>query len=223
VTKLVVGPMRYGRRHGYDAERYWRDRFRRHGRSLVAAGNEGQTEEENSEAYRRAAAVFGATCTAAGIDFVSSRVVEVGPGTGYYTDLLAGAGVTRYLGIDITDALFEQLRDDHPGFEFVKRDVTAERIDGEHDVAVMIDVVEHIVERSRFDAAVRHVLGGLAEGGRLVIGPLYGSRKRRLFYVHWWTVDDLESAISGLGRIVDRVPFRTGTLAVVEARPARAR
>jgi 2-polyprenyl-3-methyl-5-hydroxy-6-metoxy-1,4-benzoquinol methylase len=214
ISKLVVGPIRYRRKDGYDAERYWSDRFSRHGRSLVAAGNEGQSEGANKQAYQHAMQVFLDLCRDNGIAFESSRVLEVGPGTGFYTSLVAEVGPKDYLGVDITDRFFDEFKVDWPEFRFAKCDITHDRLTEEQDVALMIDVLEHITDRERLHFALNNVVNTLAPNGSFVVGPVQSVTKRHLFYVHWWTRKDVMDAIGNRVSITSAIPFRTGELLV---------
>ena len=216
ISKLVLGPIRYRGKDGYDAERYWSDRFSRHGRSLVAAGNEGQSEGANEQAYQEAKQVFLDLCRDNGIAFESSRVLEVGPGTGFYTSLIAEVGPKDYLGVDITDRFFDEFKADWPTFRFVKFDITRDTLTEEQDVALMIDVVEHITDRERLHFALNNVVNTLAPDGSFVVGPVQSVTKRHLFYVHWWTREDVMDAIGQRVSIASATPFRTGELLVLK-------
>ena len=59
-------------------------------------------------------------------------------------------GANHYLGIDITDKLFEQLRETLPTAEFRQLDITSQRLDGLYDLITMIDVTQHIVSEKQF-------------------------------------------------------------------------
>ena len=50
-SKLLTGPLKYRRGTGYDARRYWSDRFGRYGMSLRGPGNEGLSNDENRRLY----------------------------------------------------------------------------------------------------------------------------------------------------------------------------
>lgn len=215
--KLVLGPFRYRRGRGYDAERYWGDRFRKYGRSLRAAGHEGLSERENEEMYRAAAEAFETICAQQGIEFGRARVLEVGCGVGFYTRLLRDLGVARYVGMDITDALFPELRGEFPTYEFVKGDVCADAIAGEYDLVVMIDVTEHIVEEDKLAAALANIRGALAQGGTFILGQPRQKSDRPLFYLRFWSMRDITSRFPG-DEVGEPLPFRTGYLLPIRKR-----
>lgn len=217
--KIFVAPRRYGRRQGYDASRYWRDRFVRHEGALRGAGDEGLSEKENEAAYAEAARVFADLCRRESLELETARVLEIGPGTGYYTELLRQLGVRSYVGLDITDVLFPELRRRFPEYRFEQGDVTTDPIEGEYDVIVMIDVIEHIVEESRLGAAVENVKAALADDGVFIVAPLTARGKRKIFYVRLWSLDDLRERFAGY-RIGEPEPFRIGSIVAIRKQAA---
>ncbi len=56
--KTIMGPIVYRGPDGYDAARYWRDRFLKHGRSFKAVGDEGLSDAANRRVYGQAATAF---------------------------------------------------------------------------------------------------------------------------------------------------------------------
>lgn len=104
--KTILGSRKYGKGNDYDAARYWHDRFSKYGQSLKGAGDEGLSEEENLKIYAEAAKVFIDLCRREGVDFQRVNILEIGCGTGFYTQLLHNLGVKSYVGVDITDVLF---------------------------------------------------------------------------------------------------------------------
>ena len=191
IYKVFIAPLRYRRGRGYDAEGYWRDRLSKYGMSLQGVGDEGLSEEENRREYEAAADAFRALCREEGLNLQEAAVGEIGVGTGFYADVLAGAGVKSYVGTDITEVLFAGLKEKHPTFTFLRRDITAEAMDGEYDLVVMMDVVEHIVEEEKLEAAMRHVRGAIKQGGVFILSGVREETRRFLFHYHGWSAGDI--------------------------------
>jgi SAM-dependent methyltransferase len=214
LNKQLLAPRRYSRGDGYDAARYWRDRFARYGASLKGAGDEGLSEEENRRRYEEAAGVFAELCRSEGIDLRAARVLEVGCGSGYYTELLANLGVSSYVGLDITDVLFPELRDRFPEFDFEQGDITTDDVEGTYDLIVLIDVIEHIVEDEKLSSAMEHLKGALAPGGVLVLAPVTPRPTHHLFYVRLWSLEEVRERFPGYV-VGDPEPFRAGGIVAI--------
>jgi SAM-dependent methyltransferase len=190
--KTLTGPLKYGRKNGYDAARYWGDRFARYGGSLRGAGHEGISEEANEEMYREAARVFTDLCRQQGVDFPKARVLDIGCGTGFYAQLLRDLGVRQYTGLDVADVLLPELAARFPEYEFKRGDITEEKVEGEFDLVLMIDVIEHIVEESRFSRAMENVKSCMSDRGVFIVSGMRDVSKKHLFYLRWWSVEDVK-------------------------------
>lgn len=212
--KSIIGPLKYSKGADYDAARYWHDRFSKYGLSLKGAGDEGLSEKENEKIYAKAAKVFTDLCRKEGIDFQSARVLEIGCGTGFYTQLLHNLGVKSYIGIDITDVLFPDLRKKFPQFKFIRKDITSNNIRGEFNLIVMIDVIHHIVEKSKFSFATENVKNCLSANGIFIASPIMEAGKKHLFHVRFWPLEDIKQRFPGyiFGELV---PFRNSHLLVI--------
>ncbi len=211
LSKVIIGPMIYGRKDDYDAQRYWSDRFSKYGDSLKGPGHEGMSEQENEKAYQAAAQIFINACLNSGIDLANARILEIGCGTGFYTGIMANLGAKNYLGVDITDVLFPKLKQKFPNFQFIKKDITTDAISGEFDLIVMIDVIEHIVKEKKLNSAMQTIKNCLSDEGAFIIAPLRKAKRRELFYVNFWSPEDLKSRFDNwdFGKLI---PFRNGYL-----------
>jgi 2-polyprenyl-3-methyl-5-hydroxy-6-metoxy-1,4-benzoquinol methylase len=214
--KLVAGRLRYGRNGDYDASRYWKDRFSRHGTSLRGAGDEGLAQAENEREYAQAAQKFRQLVADVGIDFGIGSTLEIGCGPGFYTKLMAELGAREMVAYDITDVLFAELRAQLPTVEFRQGDVTAVPLQGTYDRAVMIDVLEHIVNEEKLASGLRNVVNALGPDARFVVGPVVSEDrgKRHLYYVRFWTAADLRTALPDW-ETERSVEFRDGDLLVL--------
>ena len=208
--KVAIAPRIYGKKDDYDAQKYWSDRFSKYGLSLKGAGHEGISEVKNELAYAEAKNIFLNICSQENIDFSTARILEVGCGTGFYTQILSELGTQNYLGIDITNVLFPELKQMFPHFDFIREDITTGEIQGEFDVIIMIDVIEHIVNEDKFTSAMENIKCCLSDSGVFIIAPLLESnRQKKLFYVNFWSINDLKSRFKGYA-FSEPVPFRNG-------------
>jgi len=209
--KVIISPIVYGHGNGYKADEYWRDRLSNYGNSIRGVGDESLSEKDNQIAYTEAAQIFIDYCSKLNIDFTKANVLEIGCGTGFYTQILSDFGVKSYLGVDITDVLFPTLKDKFPGFNFIKKDITTDEIFGEFDLIIMIDLIQHIVEYSKLNSAMNQIKSRLSNSGIFIVAPLLKKKKRIMFYLIDWSMDNLKSCFYD-GKFGELVPFRTGCL-----------
>jgi 2-polyprenyl-3-methyl-5-hydroxy-6-metoxy-1,4-benzoquinol methylase len=215
--KLIIGPLLYSKKDGYNAEKYWQDRFTKYGNSIKGPGNEALSESENFEMYEGAKSVFLNTCNKQQLDFARSKVCEIGLGTGFYTQILSEQNVTQYKGFDIADVLITRLSAQYPSFKFQQKDVSSEAIEDIFDIVIIIDVVQHIVNPEKFSFAIENMASSLNPGGTLIIGPLEQKTSKKLFYVHSWTIEDVKKSIKDNNiSISEPISFRNGLLYVLK-------
>lgn len=225
--KGVVEPRRYGTPAGdYDARRYWSNRFARYNESLRGPGDEGVSDEQNLREYQAAGEQFMRLCRSLPIDYAAANVLEIGPGSGYYTQLLRGLGVRRYTGLDIAASLLPTLDRQFAEYSFVQADVlrlplAAQPAGAGYDLIAIIDVIEHIVERAALAAALGGLAAQLAPGGRLLLAPLMEASRRHLFYVHFWSQQDVLDCTPGL-HLEASAAFRQGQLVSLQRPPHAA-
>lgn len=215
--KTLIGPAKYRRRDGYDYVRYWNDRFAKYGESLRGAGHEGLSEDKNKEMYSEAARVFTKLCRQEGVEFNTARVLDIGCGTGFYSELLHELGVKHYVGIDVADVLLPQLASRFPEYEFRKGDITEEKVDGEFDLVLMIDVIEHIVEESKLSSAMDNVRNCIGNKGVFVVSGMRAVSKKHLFYLRRWSVEDIMKGFPGYEHSVP-VSFRDSYILAIKKR-----
>lgn len=209
--------MRYKKGKGYDAALYWQDRFSKYKDSIKGPGDEGLTEKENLEMYNQAKKTFLKFCKAEKISFTKSKVLEIGPGTGFYTGILKNSGVKNYTGLDITDVAFSKLKKEYPYFRFIKRDITKFSPTEKYDVVVMIDVIEHIVEEEKLKKAMENISRSLGSKGVFILAPIMRNSKKKFFYVRYWTLEELEVILKN-HKFSKPIRFRNGYLVSVRHR-----
>jgi len=190
--KTVIGPLKYCKKDGYDASRYWGDRFSKYGIEYKGAGDESISNEENEKVYQRAQEEFRKVFEKETIDIKNAKILEIGVGAAFFTKLLFEMGAQHVMGVDITEVLFEQHKAKFPHYSFVKKDITADTIEGDFDIVTMIDVVQHITKREKVTAAMQTIKKCLKSGGKFFIGPLTAQNKKHHFYVNNWSADTIK-------------------------------
>jgi SAM-dependent methyltransferase len=199
--KRLIAPFKYRSADGYDAPKYWSDRFEKYGTAMRGPGHEGLTEEENNILYEEATHVFDEALDKTGVNTTTSRVLEIGPGNGFWTEHIGKRGTRSYSAVDITDVLFPELSKRFPDHDFSKKDVTVDRLEGEYDLIYMIDVAQHIVSPDKFRFAMENVKRVLAPGGWFLIGAVLKEPKDHLFYVRFWSIDEVDAFFEGYGKL----------------------
>ncbi|HER00347.1 MAG TPA: class I SAM-dependent methyltransferase [candidate division Zixibacteria bacterium] len=207
IYKKFIGPRKYGSGNDYDAARYWEDRLAKYGDSLRGVGDEGKSDRENVEEYARDEKIFCDVCNGLGVNFEKASVLDIGCGTGFYTDILERQGVKDYTGVDITNHHFEKLRERFPDYSFIKKDITSEKHEGDYDLIIMIEVLEHIVNDDKLDFAMENVKRCLKENGVFLISSIWEKGRKHMFYVRKWTLDEIRKRFRDY-HFSEPIPFR---------------
>ena len=213
--KTIIEPFKYGKKDGYKADRYWQDRFLKYGNSILGPGDETFSAEDNYKMYNEAKRIFTEELKKENLDFDKIKALEIGCGHGHYTKILQELGVKNHTAIDITDVLFEKHREHFPGFKFIKKDVSQEQIEGQFDLIVMIDVIEHIVEENKFRYAMNNIKNALAPGGIFLLTPVAQKTKKHLYYVKFWSLQDIRRCFDGY-TFEKLIPFRISHLLTIK-------
>lgn len=192
----------------YDAKKFFKERHKRYGCDLRSVGNCTLSSEENERVYGEAREVFLGLCAKEGVDFENARVIDIGCGTGFYTQTLQDAGVKDYLGVDIIEDRFDELSGIFGERTFRQMDVTEEALEGEYDLVVMIDVTQHIVDDDKFSAAMQNIREHLGEGGVFIVTSWCAEeRTKRTYYEIARPVSFYEKEFPGY-RFSEIIPFR---------------
>lgn len=194
IDKIILAPFKYGKGKDYNAQKYWHDRFSKYGNTLTASGDEGLSEEENRCTYEQAANIITTIMYQENIEFEQIDALEIGCGTGFYTQLLYDLKVKNYVGIDITDVLFPQLKRKFSNYHFINQDITTKdfMLTQSFNLIIIIDVIEHIVNETKLAFALKNIQRYLKPDGILLISPIMSTNKKHLFYLHSWTIKDIK-------------------------------
>jgi 2-polyprenyl-6-hydroxyphenyl methylase/3-demethylubiquinone-9 3-methyltransferase len=95
-----------------------------------------------------------------------ARVLDVGCGQGVLAGWLAGAGISRYVGIDVSEVAIEQARRMNPDHEFAVADASTFESSQQFDVIVFNEILYYLKKPE--EDALRFARS-LAPGGVLIV------------------------------------------------------
>lgn len=82
------------------------------------------------------------------------------------------------------------------GGQFIRRDITIDVLEGEFDLILIIDLIEHIVSEEKLDFAVSNVQCCLADNGTFMVAPVAAQGRYSLFQMGFRAVDDIKRRLS---------------------------
>ncbi len=157
------------RSKGYDPRQYWKRRHERFGLNVQGVGNCSLSEVENTKVYQQAMDVVLNYFQQIEFQLPGLRVLDVGCGNGYYTQMCYDQGVEDYTGVDITDTLFNSLRYRFSQYPFIKIDIGSKTLGRVYDCIFMLDVTQHIVDDRKFSFAMNNIRTHLSERGVFLV------------------------------------------------------
>lgn len=151
----------------YRPQEFWEQRLSEQF-DLRGTGETGLSLAYNRACYALRAEVLGEVLRRAGVSPSGRRVLDVGCGTGYWTDWYVSRGA-HYTGLDIAAVSVERLVARYPEQRFARADVADGVPGGPFDIINVFDVLYHVTDDARWEAALRHLAGALVPGGVLVV------------------------------------------------------
>ena len=157
----------------YRPQEFWEQRLAERF-DLRGTGETGLSLAYNRACYTLRAEVLSAALARAGFTPAGRRVLDVGCGTGFWTEYYASQGAD-YTGVDIARVSVERLRRRYPVQRFERVDVSDGVPGGPYDLVNVVDVLYHITDDARWEAALRHLAAALAPGGLLLVTDVFSA------------------------------------------------
>ncbi len=161
---------------GYRAGAWWENCLSQNF-DLRGAGHQGFSRWYNLWLYQAKLQGFIRACRLANVTLGGTHMLEVGPGTGWWTRLFREWGVTALLGLDIAPTSVATLAHQFPEFEFRHGDVSESVPAGPYDVITVFDVFEHIVDDRRLIAALKNLTTCLDPDAALIVTDNFGATR----------------------------------------------
>ncbi len=151
----------------YQPQEFWERRLAEQF-DLRGTGETGLSLEYNRACYALRAEVLTRALARAGFDPRGKQVLDVGCGTGFFTAYYLARGA-RVTGMDIARTSIERLRRQFPEAGFLLADVSEVDLEGRFDLVNAFDVLYHIVDDARWEAALRRLGEAVLPRGMLLV------------------------------------------------------
>ena len=158
----------------YRPREFWEQRLGEHF-DLRGSGETGLALAYNAACYELRARVLTAALARAGISPAGRSVLDVGCGTGYWTEYYVSRGAI-YTGVDIAQVSVDRLAARHPGARFLRADVSDGVPGGPYDLVNAFDVLYHVTDDARWASALGHLARSVAPGGLLLVTDVFVPR-----------------------------------------------
>ena len=159
----------------YQPREFWEQRLREQF-DLRGTGQTGLSLEYNRACYTLRGEVLERALKEAGVTLRGARVLDVGCGTGFFTQFYLDRGA-QVTGVDITTASVERLAARFPQARFQLADVSEDIPPGPFDVVNSFDVFFHVTQDERWERALRNVCDVVAPGGELVYTDVFSAAR----------------------------------------------
>ena len=151
----------------YRPKEFWEQRLAEQF-DVRGTGEPGLSIAYNSACYALRAEVLTRALARSGVSLAGARVLDVGCGTGFWTEYY-DARRARYTGVDIAQVSVDRLAARYPAQRFLRADVSDGVPEGPYDVINVFDVLYHITDDARWEAALRELARALAPRGLLLV------------------------------------------------------
>jgi SAM-dependent methyltransferase len=160
----------------YKPQEFWDQRLSEHF-DLRGTGETGLSLAYNRACYQLRRETLDRALAGAGFDPRGRKVLDVGPGSGFWVDyyLARGAQVT---GVDIAPTAVKRLAEKFPQARFLHSDISTIALGERFDHVNAFDVLYHITDDAKWTLAVRHLAEAVAPGGLLLITDAFSDFPR---------------------------------------------
>ncbi len=195
----------------FEAKTYWQHRLS--GKlDIGVVGHRSLGDIYNKYIYRRRIDMITAIVQEMKLNLNNLRMLDVGCGSGFYTEFWKLMGITNYVGLDVSGEGISLLQAKYPEYKFINTDITEPSFDKEfprtYDLITVFDVMYHIVDDHRASAAFGVIHSLLARNGVVLIFDQLTDRDYMLTqHVKFRSRDNYRKMLAANGlEVVNRKP-----------------
>lgn len=195
----------------FDPKTYWEDRLKRHA-GIEGVGFLRLGLPYNKWLYRFRRNVFQNIVSRLNVDIRTSRVLDIGSGTGFYLELWKENQAEQVIGSDLTEVAVQRLQQQFADMRIMQMDITNPELPsdlGDFDIISMFDVLFHIVDDNKLRQALTNIHSLLKPDGVFVFSDNFVHRETQTMqHVVHRSLGEYESMLADVGfEIVERKPM----------------
>lgn len=155
-------------------EEYWETRLSQNF-NLVGVGYIGLGEYYNSKLYKARLRILEEILARNHISLEGKNILDIGCGTGFYTNYFYKQNVASYTGLDITQVSIQALRTQYPNYDFIHSDIGKDEVSFpiRYDIVLMADVLYHIISDEEFEHALEQACKAINHSGILIVADVF--------------------------------------------------
>lgn len=208
----------------YKPKKFWNELLS-NSFDLKGVGHYRMSNEENEKMYEEKNRILDEDLKKTGVVFNSDKnVLEIGVGVGYWTEFIKQMGVKDYTGNDIAEISVRKLKELYPDYKFIHGDIgEIELPQNTFDIAVMIDVTQHITDDSNFYRAISNIWNSIKNEGYFIVTiwdpekNVYLSNKLRLNRIEKPRgIEHYQKAFGNKGQVLSKTDFNDKYLLIIK-------
>lgn len=194
----------------FNPRQYWERRLIEN-QGILGVGYTALGRRYNEWKYRLRWSVVLRELRKLGLNWPSTRVLDIGSGTGFYIGLWKELGVKSLTGFDITEIAVARLQQQFPDCDFHQVDITSLPfpISGNYDFISAFDVLFHLIDDTGYKQAIENIYAALSPGGLFIFSEMFvHGRKTTATHQVSRSITEIESVLTNAGfHIVRRTPM----------------
>ncbi|UNC92306.1 glycosyltransferase [Candidatus Contubernalis alkaliaceticus] len=156
-------------REEFNYKTYWENRLNSRF-NIQGVGNIGLGEIHNRLLYKNRIDILDNVLNLCFKKIDNIRVMELGPGTGIFTDFFHQKKIKQYYAVDIVKKSVVELSKKYKCYHFKQGDICKRsNFEGKHDLILAADVLLHITNEKNYEKAISNIAAHLDDNGLCVL------------------------------------------------------
>jgi SAM-dependent methyltransferase len=165
----------------FNPKHYWETRLSERF-TLQGVGYASYSNAYNHWLYRAKIRCLNAVLQAIRWNPLMSSVLDIGCGTGYFTEFYAKLSPVSYTGVDISNTSIQKLKPRFPQYAFYRAEFGDVRLTlpkKKYNLIHCFDVIYHITDDIKFNRAIKQFDQLLCPGGWCLVTDFYGDSDQK--------------------------------------------